>query len=166
MCLASPPRISVGKDSCLYGSRARRVRRYACPSVYVFWFGAGGRSNSLHRRHNSLYVLRGGLWNMVGATIPSQVAAMQVVALGGFLLVFLLSGLIFPIENIPVDCVGSRISCGPVLHRSRAGCATPRWRLARRLVEGRDHRPHRLGFLRGWMVQHAPNAAQSVSVVK
>ncbi|MGA7168406.1 MAG: ABC transporter permease, partial [Candidatus Sulfotelmatobacter sp.] len=39
---------------------------------------------------------------MVGATIPSQVAAMQVVALGGFLLVFLLSGLIFPIENIPI----------------------------------------------------------------
>ena len=39
---------------------------------------------------------------MVGATIPSQVAAMQVVAFGGFLLVFLLSGLIFPIENIPV----------------------------------------------------------------
>jgi ABC-2 type transport system permease protein len=38
---------------------------------------------------------------MVGATVPSQVAAMQVVALGGFLLVFLLSGLIFPIENIP-----------------------------------------------------------------
>ncbi len=38
---------------------------------------------------------------MVGALIPSQVAAMQVVALGGFLLVFLLSGLIFPIENIP-----------------------------------------------------------------
>jgi ABC-2 type transport system permease protein len=40
--------------------------------------------------------------SMVGATIPSQVAAMQVVALGGFLLVFLLSGLIFPVENIPV----------------------------------------------------------------
>jgi ABC-2 type transport system permease protein len=38
---------------------------------------------------------------MVGATVPSQVAAMQVVALGGFLLVFLLSGLIFPIENVP-----------------------------------------------------------------
>ena len=38
---------------------------------------------------------------MVGATIPNQVAAMQMVALGGFLLVFLLSGLIFPIENIP-----------------------------------------------------------------
>ena len=40
---------------------------------------------------------------MVGALIPSQVAAMQVVSLGGFLLVFLLSGLIFPIENIPVS---------------------------------------------------------------
>jgi ABC-2 type transport system permease protein len=38
---------------------------------------------------------------MVGAAIPSRVAAMQLVALGGFLLVFLLSGLIFPIDNIP-----------------------------------------------------------------
>ncbi|MFZ0595160.1 MAG: ABC transporter permease [Bryobacteraceae bacterium] len=38
---------------------------------------------------------------MVGAAIPSRVAAIQAVALGGFLLVFLLSGLIFPIDNIP-----------------------------------------------------------------
>jgi ABC-2 type transport system permease protein len=38
---------------------------------------------------------------LVGSAIPSQVAAMQAVALGGFLLVFLLSGLIFPIQNIP-----------------------------------------------------------------
>src|SRR3984893_3449436 len=38
---------------------------------------------------------------MVGAAIPSQAAAMQAVALGGFLLVFLLSGLISPIANIP-----------------------------------------------------------------
>lgn len=38
---------------------------------------------------------------MIGAAIPSQAAAMQAVALGGFLLVFLLSGLMFPIENIP-----------------------------------------------------------------
>jgi ABC-2 type transport system permease protein len=37
----------------------------------------------------------------VGAAIPAQAAAMQVVALGGFLLGFLLSGLIFPVENIP-----------------------------------------------------------------
>jgi ABC-2 type transport system permease protein len=39
---------------------------------------------------------------MIGAAIPSQAAAMQAVALGGFLLVFLLSGLIYPIANIPV----------------------------------------------------------------
>jgi len=40
-----------------------------------------------------------GTW--VGAGIPNQAAAIQVVALGGFLLVFLLSGLVFPVENIP-----------------------------------------------------------------
>jgi drug efflux transport system permease protein len=38
---------------------------------------------------------------MVGASIPNQAAAMQVVALFGFLFVFLLSGLLFPVENIP-----------------------------------------------------------------
>jgi ABC-2 type transport system permease protein len=37
----------------------------------------------------------------VGAGIPNQAAAIQAVALGGFLLVFLLSGLVFPVENIP-----------------------------------------------------------------
>ena len=40
---------------------------------------------------------------MIGAIIPSQAAAMQAVALGGFLLVFLLSGLLFPVENIPAS---------------------------------------------------------------
>ena len=40
---------------------------------------------------------------MVGAAIPSQVAAIQAVAFGGFLLVFLLSGLMFPVENIPAS---------------------------------------------------------------
>jgi ABC-2 type transport system permease protein len=39
---------------------------------------------------------------MVGAIIPNQAAALQAVAFGGFLLVFLLSGLIFPVENIPI----------------------------------------------------------------
>jgi ABC-2 type transport system permease protein len=39
--------------------------------------------------------------SLVGAAIPNQAAAIQAVALGGFLLAFLLSGLIFPIENIP-----------------------------------------------------------------
>ena len=38
---------------------------------------------------------------MIGAAVPHQAGAMQAVALGGFLLVFLLSGLLFPIENIP-----------------------------------------------------------------
>jgi ABC-2 type transport system permease protein len=39
---------------------------------------------------------------LAGAAIPEQAAAMQAVALFGFLLVFLLSGLIFPVANIPV----------------------------------------------------------------
>jgi drug efflux transport system permease protein len=39
----------------------------------------------------------------VGAGIPNQSAAIQAVALGGFLLVFLLSGLVFPVENIPAS---------------------------------------------------------------
>jgi ABC-2 type transport system permease protein len=38
---------------------------------------------------------------LVGAAIPSQAAAMQAIQLVGFLLAFLLSGLIFPVENIP-----------------------------------------------------------------
>jgi drug efflux transport system permease protein len=38
---------------------------------------------------------------MVGAAIPNQVAAIQAISFGGFLLVFLLSGLMFPIDNIP-----------------------------------------------------------------
>src|SRR5206468_4212456 len=38
---------------------------------------------------------------LVGGAIPNQAAAVQAVSLGGFLLSFLLSGLIFPIENIP-----------------------------------------------------------------
>ena len=37
----------------------------------------------------------------VGAAIPSQAASMQAVSLGGFLLAFLLSGLIYPVENVP-----------------------------------------------------------------
>jgi ABC-2 type transport system permease protein len=39
--------------------------------------------------------------SFIGVAIPSQAAAIQAVALGGFLLVFLLSGLIFPVQNIP-----------------------------------------------------------------
>lgn len=40
---------------------------------------------------------------MVGCSIPSQVAAMQANMMVGFLLVFMLSGLIFPIQNIPIQ---------------------------------------------------------------
>jgi len=102
---------------------------------------------------------------MVGATIPSQVAAMQVVALGGFSGVSALRPDL-SIENIPVGLrwISNFMWAGTT--SKSCGMRYSKWRLARRLVEGRDHRPHRLGFLRGWMVQHAPNAAQSVSVVK
>jgi ABC-2 type transport system permease protein len=37
----------------------------------------------------------------VGSAIPNQSVAIQVVAVGGFLLSFLLSGFIFPVQNIP-----------------------------------------------------------------
>jgi ABC-2 type transport system permease protein len=40
---------------------------------------------------------------LIGAAIPNQVAAMQAVLMAGFLLVFMMSGLIFPIQNIPVQ---------------------------------------------------------------
>ncbi|MBV8432931.1 MAG: ABC transporter permease [Candidatus Eremiobacteraeota bacterium] len=40
---------------------------------------------------------------MVGVSIPNQLGAISVVALGGFLLVFIMSGLLFPIENIPAQ---------------------------------------------------------------
>lgn len=38
---------------------------------------------------------------MIGAAVPNQVAAMQAVMMGGFLLTFLLSGLLFPLSNVP-----------------------------------------------------------------
>ena len=38
---------------------------------------------------------------MVGAAIPNQGAAMQTVMFAGFLLVFMLSGMIFPLANVP-----------------------------------------------------------------
>src|SRR5260370_399047 len=38
---------------------------------------------------------------MAGAAIPVRALATQVVSIGGFMLTFLLSGLIFPVDNIP-----------------------------------------------------------------
>jgi ABC-2 type transport system permease protein len=40
---------------------------------------------------------------LIGAAIPNQAAAMQAVMFGGFLLVFMLSGLLFPLSNVPVS---------------------------------------------------------------
>jgi len=47
----------------------------------------------------ALCVISFGTW--VGDAIPNQVAAVQAVALGGYLLVFMLSGVIVPIETMP-----------------------------------------------------------------
>lgn len=40
---------------------------------------------------------------MIGAAVPNQAAAMQAVMFGGFMLVFMLSGLLFPLQNIPAS---------------------------------------------------------------
>ena len=69
--------------------------------------------------------------NMIGAAIPSQVAAMQAVALTGFLLVYMLSGLLFPDpEYSGRDSLDFQFRLGPLLHRSRAGRAPGGRRLA------------------------------------
>ena len=46
---------------------------------------------------------------LIGAAIPNQAAAMQAVAMGGFLLVFMLSGLIFPFRIFRFRFAGFRI---------------------------------------------------------
>ena len=67
-----------------------------------------GDPDSVHRRRRSSTPSASRRSaHLVGAAIPNQAAAIQAVALGGFLLVFLLSGLIFPVENIPAGCAGS-----------------------------------------------------------
>jgi ABC-2 type transport system permease protein len=40
---------------------------------------------------------------LIGVAIPNQLGAIAAVALGGFLLVFIMSGLLFPLENIPIQ---------------------------------------------------------------
>jgi ABC-2 type transport system permease protein len=40
---------------------------------------------------------------LIGSAIPNQQVAMQMVMLCGFLLVFMLSGLIYPLQNVPVQ---------------------------------------------------------------
>jgi ABC-2 type transport system permease protein len=41
--------------------------------------------------------------NFIGSKVPNQAAAMQAVALTGFLLVYMFSGLLFPLQNIPAS---------------------------------------------------------------
>jgi ABC-2 type transport system permease protein len=41
--------------------------------------------------------------SMIGARVESQAAAMQAVMFGGFMLVFMLSGLLFPLQNVPAS---------------------------------------------------------------
>ena len=40
---------------------------------------------------------------LIGSAIPNQQVAMQMVMMGGFLLVFMLSGLIYPLQNVPIQ---------------------------------------------------------------
>ena len=101
---------------------------------------------------------------MVGATIPNQAAAMQVVAFGGFLLVFLLSGLIFPIENIPAGIRWiSNLRLGPVLHRDRPRRVFAGRGLARRVVQGPHYRRDWIPVLRNWLAWHEKDAGEGLN---
>ena len=78
---------------------------------------------------------------LVGAAIPNQAAAIQAVALGGFLLVFLLSGLIFPhSKHSRLSALDFKHSLGALLHRNRARCLAHRRRLAGNVVFSLDDR--------------------------
>ena len=91
-------------------------------AVHVFRSSPGGRPDAASGRDGPVRVLRRHLRHMVGAAIPSQAAAIQAVALGGFLLVFLLSGLIFPSRTFPPAFAGSRTSSGAAT--TSRSCAT------------------------------------------
>ena len=100
---------------------------------------------------------------MIGATIPSQVAAMQAVALTGFLLVYMFSGLLFPISNIPASIrwlsnfVWGRYYIEIVRDALLAGR-----RLGLGMVEGTHYRGDRFAVLPDCVAQYAPHAAQGL----
>ncbi len=101
---------------------------------------------------------------MIGAAIPSQAAAMQAVALGGFLLVFLLSGLIYPIENIPVglrwvsNIIWGRYYIEIVRDALLQGGGWPAtW------YKVLDDRGHRRDLLQAGVAQHAAHAGEGIS---
>ena len=101
---------------------------------------------------------------MVGAAIPNQAAAMQAVALGGFLLVFMLSGLIFPIQNIPAQIrwlsnfIWGRYYIDIVRDALLQGGGWPAvwWKVIIIAVIG-------LIFYTLGLAQHAPHATESVT---
>ena len=101
---------------------------------------------------------------MVGAAIPSQAAAMQAVAFGGFLLVFLLSGLIFPIQNIPAGIRWiSQFHLGPyyieiVRDALLQGGGWPATWYKVLIIAAIG------GFLRDRLAQHAQDAGEGVSL--
>ena len=100
----------------------------------------------------------------VGAGIPNQAAAIQAVALGGFLLVFLLSGLIFPVENIPARlALAFEHRVGPLLHRDRARRSAAGRRMAGHVVPGLHDRGAGRGFLHAGLAEHAPHAGENMS---
>ena len=101
---------------------------------------------------------------LVGAALPNQAAAVQAVGLGGFLLAFLLSGLIFPVENIPAGAALDLVPRpGALLHRRRARRIPAGRRLARRLGVGADDRRHRARLLRPRVADDAPHAGEGMS---
>ncbi len=72
-------------------------------AVHLLRAWVRGRPDAVYGGDGSLCFCVAAFGTLIGTAIPNQAAAMQAVALGGFLLVFLLSGLIFPIENIPLQ---------------------------------------------------------------
>ena len=88
-------------------------------------------SPAIRRRSSSATLLYAfcvaSFGTMVGAAIPNQAAAMQAVMFGGFLLVFMLSGLMFPLREHPGGApVDLELRLGALLHRGRARRASCR----------------------------------------
>ena len=70
--------------------------------LFVFFGVQAGRRSDAVLVATLLYAFCvASFGTMVGAAIPNQAAAMQAVMFGGFLLVFMLSGLMFPLANVP-----------------------------------------------------------------
>jgi ABC-2 type transport system permease protein len=71
--------------------------------VLIFGFGLGLAGDPTPLLITTFFYLlcTTSLGTMLGAAIPNQAAAIQAAQLSGFLTSFLLSGYIFPVENIP-----------------------------------------------------------------